>query len=79
MTKRLYRSETNRMIAGVCGGIGEVFSIDPTIIRLAFALFSLGAGSGIVAYLVCALIIPSKSSLEAEAHTIKNENNPNQQ
>ena len=61
--KRLYRSETNRMICGVCGGIAEYFGVDPTLIRLAFVLFMFGAGSGLFAYLVAAVIIPTQSQV----------------
>lgn len=56
--KRLYRSSTNYMICGVCGGIGEYFNIDPTLVRLAWVLFSCMGGSGILAYIVAAIIIP---------------------
>lgn len=48
--KRLYRSSTNYMICGVCGGIGEYFNIDPTLVRLAWVIFSFMGGSGILAY-----------------------------
>ncbi len=63
MEKRLYRSETNRILCGVCGGIGEYFGIDPTLVRLAFVLFMFGAASGLFAYLVAAVIIPTQSQL----------------
>lgn len=56
--KKLYRSTTNCMLAGVCGGIGEYFDIDPTLIRLAWVLFSALGGSGVLAYIVAAIIIP---------------------
>lgn len=56
--KKLYRSSTNCMLAGVCGGIGEYFNIDPTLIRLAWVLFSALGGSGILAYIIAAIIIP---------------------
>ena len=56
--KRLYRSSTNYMICGVCGVIGEYFNIDPTLIRLAWVLFCCLGGSGILAYIVAAIIIP---------------------
>jgi len=55
--KRLYRSRTNRWIAGVCGGIGEYFNIDPIIIRILAIVIP---GFGWVAYLICALVIPSE-------------------
>ena len=55
--KRLYR--TNYMLAGVCGGIAEYFNLDPTLIRLAWVILTLlGAGTGIVAYILAAIIIP---------------------
>lgn len=59
MNKKLYKSNTNKMICGVCGGLGEFFGIDPTIIRLIWAIFGLMGGSGIVAYLLAAVIIPN--------------------
>ena len=61
MEKKLYRSTTNKTIAGVCGGLAEYLNIDPTIIRVIWALVAL-SGAGLIAYLVCALIIPEKPS-----------------
>ena len=61
--KKLYRSESNRMIAGVCGGIAEYFDIDPTLVRLGFVLFCLAGGSGVLAYLIAAIVIPKKTEL----------------
>ena len=58
MNKRLYKSHQNKTIAGVCGGIAEYFGCDPTLIRLAWVLFIALGGSGILAYIVCALVIP---------------------
>lgn len=58
--KRLYRSRSQRMVCGVCGGIAEYFNIDPTLIRLAWVLFSLSAGSGILAYIIAAIVIPDE-------------------
>ena len=60
MEKRLYRSRTDKKLAGVCGGLGEYLNMDPTIIRLIWVLISLAAGSGLIAYLICALVIPEK-------------------
>ena len=57
MNQKLYRSNTNKMICGVCGGIGEYFDIDPTIIRLLWAVLAC-SGTGIVVYLIAAIIIP---------------------
>lgn len=56
--RRLYRSSQNCMLAGVCGGIGEYFSIDPTLVRLGFVALSLLAGGGLLLYIIAALIIP---------------------
>ena len=60
MDKRLYKSDTNLKIAGVCGGIGEFFNIDPPLIRLAWIIFCFAGGSGILAYIIAALVIPSR-------------------
>ena len=57
--KRLYRSRENKMLCGVCGGIGEYFNVDSTLIRLLFVLFGC-TGSGIVAYIIAAIIIPDR-------------------
>ncbi len=56
--KRLYRSRDERMIAGVAGGLAEYFGIDPTLVRLAFVAFTLAGGSGVLAYLILAIIMP---------------------
>lgn len=58
MRKRLYKINQGRMIDGVCGGIAEYFGLDPTLVRLAWVLFTAIGGSGIPAYIVCALVIP---------------------
>lgn len=58
MEKKLRRSARNTMLAGVCGGIGEYFSIDPTLVRLGWVLFSCLGGSGLLAYIIAAIIIP---------------------
>lgn len=60
MAKKIYRSVTNRKIAGVCGGLGEYFDIDPMIIRLAWVIFTLMGGAGILAYIIGWLVIPDK-------------------
>ena len=57
-SKRLYRSRRDVMICGVCGGIAEYFDIDPTIVRLIAVVLIFGWGSGLLAYLVGAIIIP---------------------
>ncbi len=57
-TKKLYKSRRNKVICGVCGGIGEYFGIDPTVVRLIWAVLILCFGTGILAYIIAALIIP---------------------
>ena len=63
MEKKLYRIEEGKKIAGVCGGFAEYFNIDPTLIRLGWALVSAFAGAGIVAYIAAAIIMPLKSEV----------------
>ena len=58
MEKRLYRSRTQRMLAGVCGGIAEYFNIDPTLIRLGWVVFACMGGTGVLAYIIAAIVIP---------------------
>ena len=58
--KKLYRSTSNRMIAGVCAGVAEYLNIDPTVVRVIWAIASVFAFVGVVAYIACALIIPEK-------------------
>ena len=60
MEKKLYRIEEGKKIAGVCTGIAEYFKLDVSIIRLVWALLILCAGTGLLAYIACALIIPEK-------------------
>ena len=58
--KKLYRSTSNRMLVGVCGGVAEYFNIDPTVVRVIWAITSVFAFVGVVAYIACAFIIPEK-------------------
>jgi phage shock protein C len=57
-TKRLYRSRTSRQLGGVCGGLGEYFNIDPTLVRLAFVVLMLWGGAALPLYVVMWIIIP---------------------
>ena len=59
MEKKLYRNPTDKKIAGVCSGFAAYIDIDPTVVRVIWALLAL-SGTGLVAYLICALIIPEK-------------------
>lgn len=58
MNKKLYKSRSNKVLCGVCGGIGEDLNVDPTVIRLLCLLLICGWGSGLLFYLIAAIIIP---------------------
>ena len=60
MNDRLYKSNQNKIIDGVCAGIAEYFGIDPTLIRLGWVLFCAIGGSGFLAYIIAAIIIPRR-------------------
>ena len=62
--KKLYKSKDDCMLFGVCGGVAEYFGVDSTIIRLFVAVFCLCLGTGLVAYLISALVIPSRPTEE---------------
>ncbi len=64
MTKTLYRTEKNKMIGGVCSGLGKYFDIDPTLVRLFFALIFFGYGSGAMIYILLWIIMPSETMLD---------------
>ncbi|OGC45027.1 hypothetical protein A3J98_00715 [candidate division WS6 bacterium RIFOXYC1_FULL_33_10] len=63
MEKKLYRSETDKMIGGVCGGLAEYFSIDSTIVRLIFGLIVVYGGTGLVLYVILWIVMPTKSTM----------------
>lgn len=73
--KKLYRSNTDKIIFGVCGGLGEYLEIDPLIIRIIFIALTLAGGSGILIYLVLAILIPQKeeSNKNTGKQTLKEE------
>jgi phage shock protein C len=56
--RHLYRSRTNKVICGVCGGLGKYFGIDPLIFRILFVLIALGGGAGVLIYIIMAIIVP---------------------
>ncbi len=60
MARKLYRSLDNRKIAGVCGGLGDYFNIDPTIIRLLWVSMVLAVGTGVLAYILAWIIVPQE-------------------
>ena len=62
MEKRLYRSSKDRVLWGVCGGLGKYFNIDPVIIRVIFVIAIFFGGLGIIAYIVMAIVVPNEDS-----------------
>ncbi len=67
MQKKLYRSRSDQKIAGVCGGLANYFSIDPTIIRLIWAVAVICCGVGVPAYIIAALVIPEEPAQIVDA------------
>ena len=59
MEKRLYKSNKNKVLCGVCSGIAEYFNVDPTLVRLGWIVFCALGGSGLLAYIIAAVIIPN--------------------
>jgi len=82
--KRLVRSNTDKVIGGVCGGLGEYFNIDPIIIRVLFAIITVSGGSGFLVYLILWVVMPEKGSETksteqiVESNTKEIENKANQ-
>ncbi len=76
----LHRSSTNKMLGGVCGGLGEYLNIDPTVVRILFAIMSFFGGSGFLVYIVLWLLLPSdqnpgvspEENVKKSAEEIKN-------
>ena len=60
MKKRLYKSSTDKKVCGVCGGIANYFDVAPTVIRLIWVIFTLVGGSGLIAYIIAAIIMPDE-------------------
>jgi phage shock protein C len=59
-TRKLYRSKTNRQVAGVCGGLAEYFNLDVTLIRILFVVLALLGGSGVILYVAMWIIVPKQ-------------------
>ena len=74
MEKRLYRSQTDRMVWGVCGGLAKYFDIDPTIIRIIFVVLIFANGLGILAYIILAIVVPLEGSKATEPKEAIKEN-----
>lgn len=73
--KRIYKSDTNKVFAGVIGGIGEYFEIDPTLLRLAYILITVMTGliPAIIGYIVAVLVVPKKHHVHHSEHSHKSE------
>ena len=74
MEKRFYRSRSDRMIWGVCGGLAKYFDIDPTIVRIIAVLLAFASGAGILAYIILAIVVPLESSQVTEPKDVIKEN-----
>jgi len=61
--KKLYRSSTDQKLCGVCGGLAEYLDVDPTIIRLLWVIFTFFGGAGLLAYIICAIVVPKQDQL----------------
>ena len=72
--KRLRRSRTDRILSGVCGGLGEYLALDPTLIRLVFALLIFAGGIGLWAYIILAIIVPVEGSAAVHPQEVMKEN-----
>ena len=64
MHRRLYKIERGRKIFGVCGGLAEYLNVDVSLVRIAWALLVLFGGTGILLYLICAIVLPNESDVE---------------
>ena len=63
MSKRIYKIREQKKLCGVCAGVAEYFDIDPTLVRVAWAVFAFAGSAGFWAYIICALVFPDKSEV----------------
>lgn len=75
--KRLYRCDQGKKVCGVCQGIAEYLNADVTVVRLVTVLIALFCGSGIIAYIVCAIVMPEKNEVIFNNENNQNYYNPN--
>ena len=61
MQKKLYKSQADKKLCGVCGGIAEYFNMDPTLVRLLWVLFTLAGGAGLLCYIIAAIVMPESA------------------
>lgn len=76
MEKKLYRSEVDKKIAGVCGGISEYFKIDSTIVRLLLVVFCLMGGAGVLLYIIAWIVMPERPQNNFDYNNPYNNGNP---
>ena len=62
--KRLYKSPDNRMIEGICGGIGEYLDVDPTFVRIVWLIFTFAGGAGLIAYIIASVVVPERPYMD---------------
>ncbi len=74
MNNRLHKSSTNKILAGVCGGLGEYFDVDPTFVRLLFVLLTIFHGLGILAYIILWIVMPRQESVDLNPRDAMREN-----
>ncbi len=79
MVNRLYRSESDKKVAGVCGGIAEYFGIDSTIIRLLWLISIVVYGTGLLIYIIAAIIMPTREDINTRVNPHKNSDEINKQ
>ena len=70
MKKKLYKSDTDKKLEGVCGGIAEYFGVDSTLIRLAWVVFTMCGGSGLLGYIIAAVVMPKKPDGYIESESV---------
>lgn len=73
-SNRLYRSDKNKMIAGVCAGLADYFHIDPTIVRIIFVILALFHGSGVLIYIILWILVPAESSANIISESVMKDN-----
>ena len=73
-TRKLYRSKTDKMVSGVCGGLGQYFGVDSTLVRLVFLLMLIFGGSGFIVYLIMAIVVPEEGSTARTAEEVMHAN-----
>ena len=67
--KKLTRSVSNRMLAGICGGLGQYFNVDPVVFRVLFCVFGIFGGSGIIAYIILIFVIPAEENVSSSSYS----------